>query len=213
MHDQREILSAIMRLHNKGFVFQLDPMYNQGTMYPAGALPEYRFDIKPRVPGVVAADARALPLAGSCISSMVLDPPWLIHAAGGDKMTDRFGSLPTKQALIDLTSSLLREGYRVLMQDGLLVFKCQDFIHDRRKFFFSLIVQNYALELGFNPIDHFILLAKSRMRDTRDRCISYASHSWHTHFFVFRKKRSRTPYRSARAPGVVHDRSCIQDPV
>lgn len=38
---------------------------------------------------------------------------------------------------------------------------------------------------------------KSRMRSQSAGVLSAASHSWHTHFYVFRKKKSRTDYLPA----------------
>lgn len=188
-------MCSILYLHNQSRPIELDPMFNIGSMYPAGVLPEKRFDISPRLPGVLPGDARNLPLADRCISSMVLDPPWLIHSAGSiTPIAERFGFLQSKVALMDLVFDILKESARVLVEDGLLIFKCQDFIHDRRKFFMSLYVLNCALRHGFNPIDHVLLIAPTRMRKRSAGVLSYATHSWHTHFFVFRKKKSRTNY-------------------
>lgn len=199
MHNQTEILHAVMHLHNKGRPFELDPCFSKGSMYKSNTrsieLPSYRYDINPSTPGVSKASADALPLPSSCISSMVLDPPWLIHAAGKTKMTDRFGHFGSKKEMVTSISDFLKEGYRVLHQDGILLFKCQDFIHDRRKFFMSIFFVNRAISMGFNVIDHLLFLPKSRIRSNAlDQCISYGSHSWHTHFYVFRKKRTRTKY-------------------
>lgn len=194
--SQSKILASIVHLHNNGNPFDLDPCFNRGTMYyPEVEPPKLKFDIAPLSDDVLPASADALPLAKGSVRSMVLDPPWLLHTEDNkNKMATRFGSLRNKQELKALVNGFLKEGYRVLAQDGLLVLKCQDFIHDRRKFFMSIYFCNKAIELGFNPIDHFLYLPKTRMRNLRERKKSYASHSWHTHFYVFRKKRTRTDY-------------------
>ncbi len=194
--SQSKILASIVQLHNEGKPIELDPCYNLGKMYvPDVEPPRLKFDLVPLSQEVKQASADALPLPDKFVRSMVLDPPWLIHSGeNNSKMANRYGSLQNKKALKDLVTGFLREGYRVLAQDGLLIFKCQDFIHDRRKFFMSIYFVNKAIALGFNPIDHFIYLPKSRMRNLKERKESYAAHSWHTHFYVFRKKKTRTDY-------------------
>ena len=178
---------------------ELDPMFNKGSMYGDGILtpfPKKRYDLVPLHDSVTQAHAEALPIAAGSIRSMVLDPPWLIHNSGSvNKIARRYGYLKSREDLITLIKALIRESYRILQVDGLLVFKCQDFIHNRRKFFMSVIVRNFALKTGFNLIDEFIYVPGSRMRSQVKGMKSYSSHSVFTYFLVFRKKRSRTDYR------------------
>lgn len=205
--DQSQILKAIIEIHNEGKPFDCDPCFNKGMMYgDAVQWPQHRFDIKPNAPGVLYASAHALPFSAGCIPSLIIDPPFLIHSRGSEnKMAQRYGFYESKEDLQRSFIGFINEAYRVLQENGLFVFKCQDVIHNRRRFFASLFVMNYALSVGFNLIDHAILLAKSRMRspNTLDRCnTSYALHSWHSHFIVFRKKKSRTDYFVRNTPAV-----------
>lgn len=137
---QTQVLYAIQQLHNKGKGIELDPMFSRGITYGDGVLtpfPTKRFDIYPICEGVEKASADNLPLKASSVSSMLLDPPWLIHSPGtNDKLANRFGHWRNREQLIEFIKRIMTEGYRVLKQDGLLVFKCQDFIHNRRKFFY-----------------------------------------------------------------------------
>lgn len=168
-------------------------MYGDGVATPR---PKLRFDIFPLSNDVVKACADALPLDAGSITSMVLDPPWLIHSPGTiNKLANTYGHWRNKEMLIDFIKRIIDEGYRVLKQDGLMVFKCQDFIHNRRKFFMSVMVRNYALRQGFNLIDELIYVPGSRMRSQVKGMKSYSAHSSFTYFLVFRKKRSRTDYR------------------
>lgn len=201
-HTQTQVLYAIQQLHNGGDGIELDPMFNKGSMYGDGYLtpfPKLRFDINPLHESVVNTSADALPIDAGSIRSMVLDPPWLIHSPGTtNKLSNRYGYWRNKEELITFTKRILDEGSRVLKSDGLLIFKCQDFIHNRRKFFYSLLVRNYALKIGFNLIDEMIFVPGSRQRSQVKGMNSYASHSLYTYFLVFRKKKSRTDYRCVK---------------
>jgi hypothetical protein len=155
--DQSRILKSIIEVHNNGKPFDCDPCFNKGSMY--GKIvpwPVHRFDIKPIAPGVLNARAEALPFTAACLSSLVIDPPFLIHSPGSEnRMASRYGFYHSKSELMNSFTDFIREAYRVLEQDGLFVFKCQDVIHNRRRFFASLYVMNVSLSLGFNVIDHY----------------------------------------------------------
>lgn len=191
------LLRGILDIHAAGCrTFDLDPMYNKGSFYRIDDVlprPMHCFDLVPLVDHVVAASADALPVRSNTMGTMVLDPPWLISKNRDCRMAQRYGAYESKADVMHWTNAFLVEGYRVLRQDGLLVFKCQDFIHDRRKFFMSLWIQCTALKIGFNLLDEVLYLPKSRLR-ARAPGKRAAAESWHTKFLVFRKKRSRTKY-------------------
>lgn len=193
-----QAIYSIIQLHNKGQAITLDPMYNIGSMYndldPA-LRPFSRFDLYPRGQGVSKQDARNLTIPSSNIDSIILDPPWMIAGDSPNTMAERYTSFKTKEELMEFLRQILSEAYRVLITDGLLVVKCQEFTHNRRKFFMPLFVCNSALKLGFNPIDNIIIHVTNRMRSNVQKADhSHSSHSYHSQFLVFRKKRARTPY-------------------
>ena len=193
-----QALYAIQELHNEGKPFQLDPMFNRGTMYGTNRilhLPEMRFDIKPQHETITLADARKLPIPDKSIHSAVLDPPWLITKNENAHLATRYGCHESKKALIVFIHDILKEQYRIQAENALTVFKCQDFIHDRRKFFMSLIVQASALSRGFNMIDEIIITGNKRVRNrSSGECTRHCTQSDFTKFLVFRKKASRTDY-------------------
>ena len=193
-YSQTEIIDSIRILYLQGNQIELDPMYSKGSMYGKGSGPVYKLDLAPMALDVERGNALSMRFKNKTINSMILDPPWLIHAEGSkSKMGNRFTTLPNKDSLVYLLRAIIKEAARVLKQDGILIFKIQDTIHNRRKLFLSHIVMSLAINAGFNPLDEFILIAKSRMRSkSQTGCISNAAHSWHCSFIVFRKKKSRT---------------------
>lgn len=76
--NEDEILLGIMRLHNRGMPFDVDPTYSRGSFYKAAVpQPRRRFDIAPASDDVEQATVEALPLADRSVSSVIFDPPFL----------------------------------------------------------------------------------------------------------------------------------------
>ncbi|HUU57263.1 MAG TPA: hypothetical protein VMW93_07970 [bacterium] len=184
--DQEDLLANMVGLHSGGVV-ECDATYGRGRFYRYTLEPpRLKFDIAPRVPGVVAADVRRLPLRTGAVASAMFDPPFL---DGGRKTT---GVMPRKYTSWDTwMPDLLRfygeamvELRRVLAHKGILYFKCQDLMSGRRNFFNHVSIYNNALELGFRAKDLFILLAKTRpLQHNLFRQVT--ARKYHCYFWVF----------------------------
>ena len=180
-HSNAGALYAIQELHLNGMPIELDPMFNRGTMYGGNRsihLPKIKIDIEPQHEMVTQGNARYLPKHIDGIKSVILDPPWLISKTGTSHLCTRYGHFESKEKLILFIHQIIREAYRVLNQDGIMIFKCQDFNHDRRKFFMSLIVMNYSLQVGFNPLDELIIAPPSHRRSNTGDQVKKALHGF-----------------------------------
>jgi hypothetical protein len=183
--DQLEILESIRRLHTGDF--QMDATFGSGCFWRNSAKPELCFDINPRKPGVMAADVRALPLPDGEIRSVVFDPPFMARTGPGALLKERFGELiGTIQDLWAFYLSCMRELHRVLQRGGWLVFKCQDGVLSGVNNFTHVKVCNMAEDIGFRPVDLFILLAKNRMMHPAHKTQRHAR-KYHSYFWVFQK--------------------------
>jgi len=137
-YDQEEILSNIMALYCPDG-FELDPTYSVGNFYK-GKIPQpmYKFDINPVLPEVEQADVRDLPLSDGQVHSVLFDPPFVAAMPKGEasgKITSRFGYYPNVQyALWNFYADALKELYRVCIEEGIIVFKCQDTIDSRKQY-------------------------------------------------------------------------------
>ena len=80
----------------------------------------------------------------------------------------------------------LKEFYRILKFGGIVIFKCQDVCSGRKQFFSHGIVMNMAVQLGFYPLDMFVLLAKSRLIRMQNQ---NHARKYHCYFWVFQKSR------------------------
>ena len=165
-YSQEEILNWIIELYCPDG-FELDPTFSKGNFYKSIPEPKYKFDLYPQRKDVMQADARALPIKSESIRTIVFDPPF-IAAIPKNKSTgiisQRFGYYRNVQhELWDMYHKALKEFYRILKLDGVLIFKCQDTIDSCKQYFSHIEIMNCAVMLGFYPKDLFILLARHRI--------------------------------------------------
>ena len=80
----------------------------------------------------------------------------------------------------------LAEAHRVLKPGGVLVFKCQDVIHNHKMHATHVNVCNWAEYEGFRLLDLFVLPAKSRMPGPQKGTQRHAR-VFHSYFLVFVK--------------------------
>lgn len=85
----------------------------------------------------------------------------------------------------------LKEFYRILKENGIVIFKCQDVVSGSKQYFTHVWIMYKALEIGFYPLDLFILLAKNRILDGREQ---QHARKFHSYFWVFKKMECRVNY-------------------
>ena len=79
-----------------------------------------------------------------------------------------------------------------------MVFKCQDKVSSGRQYMTHCSVYQWAVAQGFEALDLFILLAKSRLIANWQRNQKHAR-KYHSYFWVFRKrKEARNAKKSER---------------
>lgn len=187
-YSQTEILSWIIRLHCPNG-FDLDPTYSKGNFYKGGIpQPKYKFDITPSMPEVIKADVRNLPLNSFSIKSIIFDPPFIVsmHTDKGKTgiIRDRFGSYKTITELWLMYWQAMEEFKRILKDQGVLIFKCQDTVDSGQQYFTHNIIFNYAKKLDFYPKDLFVLLAENRIIGKFHHKQQHAR-KFHSYFWVF----------------------------
>jgi hypothetical protein len=190
-HSNSEILAAIEKLHCPDG-FECDVTYGHGAFWKGRSSPKYCFDIQPLRDGVVQADSQMLPLEPNSLSNIVFDPPFLTYVRQGRAhnskvaMTSRFGGYYSYDELEDHYRGTLSEAWRVLKLGGILVFKCQDVVHNHRLHATHVNVCNWAEYEGFRLLDLFVLVARSRMPGPQKGTQRHAR-VFHSYFLVFKK--------------------------
>lgn len=194
-YDQDEILRSIMTLCNIDR-FDVDVTYGNGKFYKNIKEPLIKFDISPQVHGVIECSSANIPLSDSQINSLVFDPPFLtyVRAAregnGNMIMAKRFGGYWRYDELEKHYKETLKEACRVLGDKGIMVFKCQDIIHNHKMHCTHINVMDWAKGM-FRLKDLFILPAKSRMpipqQEGTKRKVQKHARIFHSYFMVLEK--------------------------
>ena len=195
-YDQSEIIKWILDLHVPQHYIDCDPTYSKGNFYNNTGIahPKYRYDIFPQCEGVEYGDSRDLPLASESISCMMFDPPFLATTGkslstddDSNKINKRFGVYPSEKELHQFYIDSLKESYRVLAENGILIFKCQDKISSGKQYMSHVFIMNEAVKIGFYPKDLFILLAKNRLVADWQAKNQKNARKYHSYFWVFEK--------------------------
>ncbi len=186
-YDQQEIINNILKLYNKGQPIDFDPCYNVGGFYRNGVVtaPSIKSDIKPLLPEVLQRDVRYLPYINE-FQCIMFDPPFLAGGGSSGKMALRYGTFGSVEELQAFYYSAFISLQRALKNKGLLIVKCQDFVHGRKNYIMSNYVLNMARDFNFKVEDLFILLAKTR--PTYHIKTQQHARKYHSYFIVLRKK-------------------------
>lgn len=190
--NEQECINAILQIHNNGQDIELDPMYNKGKFYKNTLnKPKLRFDINANKNGYDAqnGDATNLPLNNNSIHCMILDPPFMFGSHGQTKnnvINKRYTMFDNYSEMEQCYKNILKEAYRILDKNGILIFKCQDYTDSKTTMTHCLVYQ-WALEQGFYAKDLAILnlpVSKIYNGNLKQRHLRKT----HCYFYVFAKK-------------------------
>jgi len=199
--DQIEIIKNILKLYVPCGCIDCDPTYSVGRFYHDRNFnstgikePYWRLDLHPCDDSVMEGDSRCLPIDSESIRCEMFDPPFLATSGKSLQENDdrniiahRFGVYPNEESLHQFYIDSMKEAYRILIDDGILIFKCQDKIAHGKQYISHVFIMNEAVKIGFYPEDLFILGAKTRL--VADWQLKNQKHArkFHCYFWVFRK--------------------------
>lgn len=208
-YNQHEILYNIMQLYNNGNGFDCDMTYSKGKFYGSFQIkkgngltesinipkPKYKFDVCPQTEDTVQIEPmKPLPLEDNSIESIVVDLPFVISKGpsllkcnkGSNLIHQRFSSFSNYKDLIKNYYHSLQESFRVLKNDGILIWKCQRTITGSKTLNSPEITWFFSESLGFDCIDPFQLIAKNRLISGKIKKQQH-SRSYTSTFYVFKK--------------------------
>lgn len=200
-YDEDEIIESILQLHCQ-YPIELDPTYSKGNFYK-GKIPAplHKFDISPQIKEVKQANAEKLPLEDLSINTIMFDPPFLATTGkslksndNNNKINKRFGVYPSEKELHQFYVNSLREFYRILKPNGILIFKCQDKISSGKQYLSHCFIIQEAEKLGYYTKDMFILLAKNRIVADWQLKNQKNARKFHSYFLVFEKSTKKIEY-------------------
>ena len=202
-YDQEEIIQNILELHVPSKRIDLDATYSKGNFYKKGiSAPKYKFDIKPQTEDTTEACATNLPLPDDVDCNCIMfDPPFVMGSGpsvanpkeGSNQIITRFSCFRNPEQLLAFYNKALSEFYRILNENGVLIFKCQDCVISGKNLMSHVIVMNQAYNIGFYPKDLFILTAKARLISGKVKNQIHAR-KFHSYFWVFEKRKSKVDY-------------------
>lgn len=207
-YDQTEIINNILRLHAPEQKIDADITYSTGVFYKDNIVkqPNLKFDILPQAEDVIEADSRNLPLADNSLNCIMFDPPFLATTGkslfenkNNNIINKRFGVYPSEIELHQFYVDTLKECYRVLRQDGILIFKCQDKISSGKQYMSHVFIVNEAEKIGYYTKDLFILLAKNRIVADWQVKNQKNARKFHSYFIVFQKCKKKIDYIESRS--------------
>lgn len=203
-YNQAEIINWILQLHVPSHRIDCDPTYSKGNFYNGTGIsrPQYKYDIVPQLPDVELADCRKLPLEDGTLECIMFDPPFL--ATTGKSLSEesmktniinkRFGVYPSEKELHHFYVDSMREFHRVLRDDGILIFKCQDKISSGKQYMSHVFIMNEAVKVGFYPKNLFILLARNRLTAEWQMRNQKNARKYHCYFWVLQKSNKSITY-------------------
>ena len=96
----------------------------------------------------------------------------------------------------------MQEFYRILRDDGILIFKCQDKISSGKQYLSHYFIIQEAIKLGYYPKDFFVLLAKNRIVADWQLKNQKNARKFHSYFIVFQKTDKQIKYMSCFATSI-----------
>jgi hypothetical protein len=197
-----EIIENIMLLYEIDR-FDLDCTYSIGNFWKSLPQPKNKTDLLPQRADVIPASSEKLPFESESMTSIMFDPPFVIAGEtyhdskeGSSIIAKRFEGFKDFATLKNMYYGTLKETYRLLKNDGILVFKCQDVVSSGKNHFSHCLIMNMALQVGFHPRDLFILMAKNRINAFNGEKWKnqYHARKHHSYFWVLQKAKCRVDY-------------------
>lgn len=201
-YNQSEIIKNILKLYVPSGKIDVDSTYSTGNFYKNTGVEEpfYKFDINPQTESVSFGDSRNLPLPSHSVNCIMFDPPFLattgksLSENTGNIINRRFGVYANEYALHQFYVESLKEAYRLLKPNGILIFKCQDKVSSGKQYMSHVFIANEAAKAGFYPKDLFVLLAKNRLVAKWQMQNQKHARKYHSYFWVFEKSDRKIAY-------------------
>ena len=204
-NDQHAIIADIIKLYNNGNDIDADITYSTGNFYGVHGdvtinQPNLKFDVAPMDETITKIEPWGeLPLPDKSIHSCMFDPPFVISprdCPSVDKIDEsdntcmifkRFSGYYPVNELLDSYLHWLTEMYRVLVNDGIAIVKCQPTVSGGKQLNSHHYIWFVAECLGFDVVDEFVLLAKGgRIISGKVKNQQHAR-KYHSYFYVLKK--------------------------
>jgi len=173
----------------------LDATVNGGRFWRGSKRPVIGLDIEAAHKPNLVADNTAMPFRDGSFEVVVYDPPHIPNQGRDNKkdFNKRFGLVlrSPKENHYTFTHTFppfLREAFRVLKGEGILLCKITDYVHHHRYQWAHIELINAAHKAGFTPCDCIIKIRKGPIVDPKWRTAHHTRRQ-HCYWLVFRKSK------------------------
>jgi SAM-dependent methyltransferase len=173
----------------------LDATVNRGRFWRGSTRPVTGMDIDPRFNPDVVANNTDMPFRDREFDVVVYDPPHIPNQGKDNEkdFNDRFGLVLRSVKENGYTFShtfppFVREAYRVLKPEGILLCKIADYVHHHRYQWAHIDLVVAARDVGFTPCDCIVKIRKGPIIDPKWKT-AHHSRRQHCYWLVFRKSR------------------------
>jgi hypothetical protein len=171
----------------------LDATVNSGRFWRGSKRPVIGLDINPCHRPVVCADNSSMPFPDGAFDVVVYDPPHVPNQ-GRDRSKDfgaRFGlggrsAKENGYSFAHTYPAFVREAWRVLEKEGILLCKIADYVHNHRYQWAHVELIVAAQSVGFTACDCIIKVRKGPIVDPKWK-VAHHSRRQHCYWIIFRK--------------------------
>jgi hypothetical protein len=192
--DDAELLERMLRFYpRRPPRLIVDATVNAGRFWRGSARRVLGMDIEPRYAPSLVGDNMVMPFRAEAIDVLVYDPPHVPNQ-GRDRAKDftrRFG-LGLKSAVENghnfthLYAAFVREAHRVVREEGILLCKITDYVHNHRLQWAHLEMVRAATGAGFKACDCIVKVRRAPIVDPKWKTAHHARRQ-HCYWLVFRK--------------------------
>ncbi len=192
--DDAELLEELLRFYPRKVPKRiLDATVNGGRFWRGSKRQIVGLDIESRHSPHVVGDNSSLPFRNGVFEVVVYDPPHIPNQ-GKDRSKDfntRFGlgrRVPKElqYSFAHTYPSFLKEAWRVLRSEGLLLCKIADYVHHHRYQWAHVEFLEAARVVGFRACDCIIKIRKGPIVDPKWK-VAHHTRRQHCYWLVFRK--------------------------
>ncbi len=173
----------------------LDATVNGGRFWRGSNRPVIGLDIELRHRPSLVADNTVMPFRDGCLDAVVYDPPHIPNQGRDNKkdFNTRFGlvlrsSKENHYTFTHMFPPFVREAYRVLREEGILLCKITDYVHHHRYQWAHIELINAARDVGFMPCDCIVKVRKGPIIDPKWKTAHHTRRQ-HCYWLVFRKSK------------------------
>lgn len=194
--DDSELLEKMLSFYSRKKPEKiLDATVNRGRFWRGSRRPVTGMDIDPRFKPDVVGDNTKMPFEASSFDVVVYDPPHIPNQGKDNEkdFNDRFGLVIKSPKENGYSFShtfppFLREAFRVLRAEGILLCKIADYVHHHRYQWAHIEFVNAARKAGFMPCDCIVKIRNAPIIDPKWKT-AHHSRRQHCYWLIFRKSK------------------------